>query len=50
MLGELLAAKVALIEVVRMDHRAHRPIEDENPLGEKAFKHLGGGFLLGYGH
>ena len=35
MVGEPLAAEVRLAEAVPLEHRAHRPIEHDDPLGEQ---------------
>ncbi len=32
---EPLAPEVALVEAVRLDHRAHRAVEDEDPLAKQ---------------
>ena len=33
--GEALAAEVGLVEVLLLEHRAHRPVEDDDPLAEQ---------------
>ncbi len=33
MIGELLSAEFRLAEIELLDHRAHRPVEDQDPLG-----------------
>ena len=34
MVAEPLAAEVVFLELVGLDHRPHRAVEDEDPLGE----------------
>jgi hypothetical protein len=40
--GEAVAAEVLLGEPVPLDHRAHRAVEDEDPVGEEGAELLGG--------
>ena len=35
MIGKPLAAEVPLGELERVDHRAHGPIQDQDPLGKQ---------------
>jgi hypothetical protein len=49
-ISELLAAKVGLGEIVRLDHRAHGAIEHGDALAEECVKGLvGGGGMFGHG-
>ena len=38
--GEPLAAEIVLAQLVRVDQRAHRAVEDHDPLGEDLFEPL----------
>ena len=41
MAGKPLAAHAALVQPERLDLRAHRAVEDQNPLGEQRFEQVG---------
>ena len=38
--GELAAAEIGSPELQGMDHRAHRPVEDQNPPGEEVVERM----------
>ncbi len=38
MIPELVTAEGGLVQAEALDHRAHRPVEDEDPLGELALE------------
>ena len=38
MIGELSAAKRLLVELMRLDHRAHRAVEDHHALSQNLFE------------
>ena len=35
MVGEALATEGGLVEALFLEHRAHRPVEDDDPLAEQ---------------
>ena len=43
MILEALAAVIGLVELVALDHRAHRTIKDENALPEQVWQLRGAG-------
>ena len=43
MIGELRAAKVALFELMRLDHRPHRTVEHEDPREQQLLEAGDGG-------
>jgi hypothetical protein len=42
-IGEALAAIIGFGQLVRLDHRPHRPVEDQDALGEQGMQQVGAG-------